>query len=70
VEFFLLDNCNYFKIIFNFKIERLCDRVQSSLLIEDRRDSLKEIKSLSKKYKLEVGTLAMPVLIEVLKQNK
>jgi hypothetical protein len=51
-------------------IERLCDRVQSSLLIEDRHESLKEIKSLSKKFKLEVGTQAMPVLIDVLKQNK
>jgi hypothetical protein len=51
-------------------IERLCDRVQSSLLIEDRHESLRAIKSLSKKYKLEVGTQAMPVLIDVLKQNK
>ena len=44
--------------------------MQSSLLIEDRRDSLKTIKSLSKKFKLDVGTQAMHVLIEVLKQNK
>ena len=51
-------------------IERLCDRVQSSLLIEDRHESLRSIKSLSKKYKLEVGTQAMPVLIDVLKNNK
>jgi hypothetical protein len=51
-------------------IERLCDRVQSSLLIEDRHESLRAIKSLSKKYKLEVGTQAMPVLIDVLQQNK
>lgn len=47
-------------------IERLCDRVQSASLIEDRRDALIEIKSLSKKYKLEVGTHAMPILIDVL----
>ena len=51
-------------------IERLCDRVQSSLLIEDRRDSLKEIKLLSTKFKLDVGTQAMHVLIDVLKVNK
>ncbi|CAF0812047.1 unnamed protein product [Brachionus calyciflorus] len=50
-------------------IERLCDRLTSSLLIEDRHESLRNIKSLSKKYKLEVGTLAMPVLIDVIKQN-
>lgn len=47
-------------------IERLCDRVQSASLIEDRRDALTEIKSLSKKYKLEVGTHAMPILVDVL----
>lgn len=52
------------------KIERLCERVQSSLLVEDRKDSLASIKSLSKKYKLEVGTQAMPILIDVLKQNR
>jgi hypothetical protein len=34
--------------------------------LEDRRDSLETIKSLSKKYQLEVGTQAMPVLIEIL----
>ena len=47
------------------QIERLCERLNSSLLIEDRRESLKEIKTLSKKYKLETGTQAMPVLVEL-----
>jgi hypothetical protein len=51
-------------------IERLCDRLQSSLLIEDRRESLKELKSLSTKHKLNVGTQAMHMLIEVIKANK
>lgn len=40
--------------------------MQSASLIEDRRDALVEIRSLSKKYKLEVGTHAMPILIDVL----
>jgi len=35
-------------------------------LHEDRRDALAEIKSLSKRFKLEVGTHAMPVLIDAL----
>jgi hypothetical protein len=30
------------------KIERLCERVQSSLLLDDRRDAVKAIRSLSK----------------------
>jgi hypothetical protein len=51
-------------------IERLCDRLQSSLLIEDRRESLKELKALSTKHKLDVGTQAMHVLTEVIKSNK
>ena len=53
-------------MIKNKQIERLCDRIQSASLIEDRRDALTEIKSLSKKYKLEVGTHAMPILVDVL----
>ena len=51
-------------------IERLCDRLQSSLLIEDRHESLKELKTLSEKYKLDVGSQAIHILIDVLKANK
>jgi hypothetical protein len=51
-------------------IERLCDRIHTSSLIEDRRDSLKQIKLLSTKFKLDVGTQAMHVLIDVIKSNK
>ena len=50
-------------------IERLCDRIHTSSLIEDRRDSLKQIKLLSTKFKLDVGTQAMHVLIDVIKTN-
>ena len=31
-----------------FQVERLCDRVASSTLLEDRRDSVRALKSLSK----------------------
>ena len=44
--------------------------MQSASLLEDRRESLKTIKSLSNKYRLEVGTQAMPVLIDVLDKNR
>lgn len=44
--------------------------MQSASLLEDRRESLTEIKALSKKYKLEVGTQAMPVLIDVLDKSR
>jgi len=32
----------------NVQVERLCDRVQSSTLLEDRRDAVRALKSLSK----------------------
>lgn len=51
-------------------IERLCDRVQSSTLLEDRRDAVRALKSLSKKYALEVGTQAMDILIKVLETDR
>uniref|UniRef100_A0A8C7YL63 Uncharacterized protein n=1 Tax=Oryzias sinensis TaxID=183150 RepID=A0A8C7YL63_9TELE len=32
-------------------IQKLCDRVASSTLLEDRRDAVRALKSLSKEYK-------------------
>ena len=37
-------------------VERLVSRVTSATLLDDRRDALRGIKALSKKYRLEVGT--------------
>ena len=51
-------------------IERLCDRVSSATLLEDRRDAVRAIKSLSKKFRLEVGTGAMNVLGGVLQRDR
>ncbi|KAG5844914.1 hypothetical protein ANANG_G00133210 [Anguilla anguilla] len=50
-------------------IQKLCDRVASSTLLEDRRDAVRALKSLSKKYRLEVGTQAMGHLIHVLQTD-
>ncbi|XP_074648252.1 general vesicular transport factor p115-like [Tubulanus polymorphus] len=47
-------------------VERLCDRVQSSTLLDDRRDAVRALKSLSRKYCLEVGTQSMEILLNVL----
>ncbi|KAJ7370087.1 Vesicle-mediated ER to Golgi transport protein [Desmophyllum pertusum] len=44
-------------------VERLCDRVASSTLLEDRRDAVRALKSLSKKFRLEVGTQSMDLII-------
>uniref|UniRef100_A0A670JTM9 General vesicular transport factor p115 n=1 Tax=Podarcis muralis TaxID=64176 RepID=A0A670JTM9_PODMU len=51
-------------------IQKLCDRVASSTLLDDRRDAVRALKSLSKKYRLEVGVQAMPHLIHVLQTDR
>ncbi|XP_015262756.1 PREDICTED: general vesicular transport factor p115 isoform X2 [Gekko japonicus] len=51
-------------------IHKLCDRVASSTLLEDRRDAVRALKSLSKKYRLEVGIQAMDHLIHVLQTDR
>lgn len=44
--------CDSFRHLFQLSIfiqvERLCDRVASSTLLEDRRDAVRALKSLSK----------------------
>ncbi|XP_048366577.1 general vesicular transport factor p115 isoform X4 [Sphaerodactylus townsendi] len=51
-------------------IQKLCDRVASSTLLEDRRDAVRALKSLSKKYRLEVGIQAMDHVIRVLQTDR
>ncbi|CAB3986473.1 general vesicular transport factor p115-like, partial [Paramuricea clavata] len=51
-------------------VEKLCDRVSSSTLLEDRRDAVRALKSMSKKYKLDVGTKAMDILCNVLTNDR
>nr|XP_057936781.1 general vesicular transport factor p115 isoform X4 [Doryrhamphus excisus] len=51
-------------------IQKLCDRVASSTLLEDRRDAVRALKSLSKKYRMEVGMQAMDHLINILQTDR
>ncbi|XP_072898446.1 general vesicular transport factor p115 isoform X2 [Hemitrygon akajei] len=51
-------------------VQKLCDRVASSTLLDDRRDAVRALKSLSKKYRLEVGSQAMEHLINVLQIDR
>ncbi|XP_021109472.1 general vesicular transport factor p115 isoform X2 [Heterocephalus glaber] len=51
-------------------IQKLCDRVASSTLLDDRRNAVRALKSLSKKYRLEVGIQAMEHLIRVLQTDR
>nr|CAX82446.1 General vesicular transport factor p115 [Schistosoma japonicum] len=50
-------------------VDKLVDRYQSSTRIDDRRDALRTLKALSKKYRLEVGTQAMNIFSSVLKTD-
>ena len=50
-------------------IEKLIERVETSTLLEDRRDACRTLKSLSKSYRLEVGAQGMNALITVLKTD-
>lgn len=51
-------------------VEKLVDRFNSSTRIDDKRDSLRTLKALSKKYRLEVGTLAMNVFLTALESHR
>ncbi|XP_062851535.1 general vesicular transport factor p115 [Trichomycterus rosablanca] len=51
-------------------IQKLCDRVASSTLLEDRRDAVRALKSLSKKYRIEVGNQSMEHLIRILQSDR
>lgn len=53
-----------------FQIETLVERLQTATRAEDRRDSIRGIKALSKRYRLEVGTQAMPACIEALSRDR
>lgn len=50
-------------------MERLVDRVQSSTLLEDRRDACRALKALSRKYRVEVGAQGMDTLRQVLEMD-
>ena len=48
----------------------ISSRVTSSTLLEDRRDALRAIKALAKKFRTEVGTQCMSVLIDVIRNDR
>eukprot|EP00126_Sphaerothecum_destruens_P013143 Sdes_comp22488_c0_seq1m20936 len=50
-------------------VERLVDRLESATLLEDRRDTVRSLRALSKEYQLEVGTRGMNTLLQVLQND-
>lgn len=51
-------------------VERLIDRVQSSTLLEDRRDGCRALKAMSRKYRVLVGAHGMDTLLQVLEADR
>ena len=48
-------------------MKKLSSRIESATLLDDRRDSVRAIRSLSRKYRREVTDIAMGNLIELIK---
>eukprot|EP01134_Creolimax_fragrantissima_P005204 CFRG5204T1 len=51
-------------------VAKLCDRVASSTLLEDRRDAVRALKAMAQDYQLEIGTQGMDVLMLVLQNDR
>jgi len=51
-------------------VERLVERLHSSTLLEDRRDACRALRSLSKKYRVEVGAQGMDALLTALEADR
>lgn len=45
------------------------DRINTSTLLEDRRDACRALKSLSRKYRVEVGAQGMNALCQILQTD-
>ncbi|KRT81379.1 hypothetical protein AMK59_6187 [Oryctes borbonicus] len=51
-------------------VDRLVNRVQTSTLLEDRRDACRALRALSRKYRLEVGAQGMDALCQILELDR
>ncbi|XP_020295207.1 general vesicular transport factor p115 [Pseudomyrmex gracilis] len=51
-------------------VEKLVDRLQSSTLLDDRRDACRALKALSRTYRVEVGAQGMDALRQVLEIDR
>lgn len=51
-------------------IETLTERLQTSTLLEDRRDACRGLRSLAKDYRVEVGAQAMEPLLQTIKNDR
>lgn len=54
----------------SIQVERLVNRLQSSTLLDDRRDACRALKALSRTYRVEVGVQGMDALKQVLEMDR
>lgn len=50
-------------------IERLVERLETSTLLDDRRDAVRTLRSLAKSFRLEIGAHAMQPLLTAMEQD-
>lgn len=60
----------FFIHFFYSQVERLVDRATTSTLLEDRRDACRALKSLSRKFRIDVGAQGMPCLLQILEMDR
>lgn len=49
--------------------EKLCDRLKTSTMVSDQKSAIKALREYSKSHQLQVGTIAMPALLDLLQTN-
>ena len=51
-------------------VQKLVSRVTSATLLEDRRDALRGIKAMSRKFRRDVGNLCLEALFDTIRENR
>lgn len=69
-KFYIVIILTLFAYVFFLQVDRLVNRVQSSTLLDDRRDACRALKALSRTYRIEVGAHGMDALKQVLEMDK
>ena len=50
-------------------VQKLSNRVSSSVNLDDRRDALRAIKGMSRQYRREVGNICLPLLFQAIRND-